>query len=478
MSSFVPQLIFVFTCIFAKTAAKVVCEDPIEISELRILQSKLCVDISGSSGGGNVVAYECEGLDDQQMILCGDGTLRNKKAPNNCLTPMADGNVMSTTCLVYPAIPDNQKWKFGRSKDFVDNGGIRQEAREIINVKSGLCLDVAKYNGEGNILTYHCENKNDQYFYFRSRGTLLAHGRLLNERSGLCLDVAGYSRGHGQNILIYNCEDAADQYFSFYENGELVNKQSRLCADVSGHDGAGNIQTRSCEDETDQMWFQPSQYCHGGYCAFRNRKSGNCIDVSGSAAILGSNVLAYSCDGAPDQSFRWLAEKWITPAVIWSAVGCNQNGKVSQQISDTISYSSSISQSTSLEISSTIEADVVFGSVSVTATVSTTLAMKWERSQTKTREVTFSCDRYDDGKPFTGGCMWQLKLTTREATKADVLSWTPMIIKCTKGNKKPHCPPFTRCADDECLLCEEMPGTRKKRSIGKLLTWEEVVKTE
>ena len=467
----------VLSTIFTNSVAKVVCEDPVEIGELRVLQSKLCVDISGRSGGGNALAFECEGLDDQQIILCGDGTLRSMRASYNCLTSTANGNVESSTCQVYPAVPDNQKWKFGRSKRFQDNGGIQQEAQEIINVKSGLCLDVTGSTGSGNMLTWHCEKANDQYFYFRSRGKLLEYGRLLNEKSRLCLDVSGISGGSAEkNVLIYDCEDHLDQYFSFYENGELINKKSRLCVDVSGNQGSGNMLIWSCEDAADQMWSQPAQYCGGGYCSFRNKKSGYCIDVSGSAAKKGSNVLAYPCDGAPDQSFKWLNKKWITPTATWSVVGCNQNGKLSHEIANTVSYSSSISQSMSIEISSTIEADVIFGSAPVTATVSSTLAMEWEKSHSNSQKVTFNCENYDTGKPFTGGCMWQLKLTTREATKQDVLSWLPLIVKCTSSNKKPHCPPFTKCVDDECKLCEDMPGARKKRTIGRLPTWEEVLK--
>ena len=479
MSDIVLHIILLLSAILPKTVAKVVCENPIEIGELRVLRSKLCVDISGRTGGGNVLAFKCEGLDDQQIIWCGDGTLRSTRASYNCLTATADGNVVSSTCQVYPAIPDNQKWKFGRSKHFLDNGGIQQEATEILNAKSGRCLDVVGSSGSGNMLTFDCQNANDQYFYFRKRGKLQKYGRLLNEKSNLCLDVSGNSGGHGKNVLIFDCEDKFDQYFSFYENGELVNKKSRLCVDVSGNHGSGNILIWSCVDATEQMWSQPFQYCNGGYCSFRNKKSGNCMDVSGSAATKGSNVLAHPCDGAPDQSFKWLNSKWVTPTATWSAVGCNQNGKLSQEISNALSYSSSISQSMSTEIGSAIEADVTFGSASVTATVSSTLAMEWERSQSNTRKVTFTCDSYDTGKSFKGGCMWQLKLTTREATKQEVLSWSPMIVKCTSGHEKPRCPPFTKCVDDECKTCEKMPGARKKRNIGgRLPTWEEVVKLE
>jgi hypothetical protein len=199
------------------------------------------------------------------------------------------------------------------------------------------------------------------------------------------------------------------------------------------------------------------------------------MDVSGSAATKGSNVLAYSCVGAPDQAFRWLNSKWIAPTATWTLVGCNQNGKISHAVSNTVSYSSSISRSMSVEVGDAIEAEVIFGGVPVTTTVSNTLLMEWERRQSQTGTVTFTCNHYDTGKPFTGGCMWKLKLDTKKATNRAVLSWSPMMVKCTRGNRKPRCPPFTKCADDDCQRCQKMPGARKKRSIDKLLTWEEVV---
>jgi hypothetical protein len=63
----------------------------------------------------------------------------------------------------------------------------------------------------------------------------MGHGRLQVEKSGLCLDVEKYG-GRG-NVQIHQCENLDDQYFDFYENGELVNKKSGLCLDVAYYDG-------------------------------------------------------------------------------------------------------------------------------------------------------------------------------------------------------------------------------------------------
>lgn len=449
----------VFTGFFSTAASQVNCVNPIEIGEVRVLKSDKCIDISGNSGKGNVLTYRCESSDDQQLIMCDDGTIRNMRS-NNCFSAgtTGSGNVVSTTCVLYPKIPDYQKWKFGRSKIFTDKGGISQEAREIINMKSGRCLDVTGIKGNGNIGTYYCTGEPDQYFYFRSRGKLLAHGRLQVQKSGLCLDVSG-SQGD-RNVLIFACEKAADQFFKFYENGELVNEKSRLCLDVLGSGGSGNVLMHQCEGAYDQMWSQPRQYCDGDYCSFRNRASGKCLDVSGSQASSGSNVLAYSCDGAPDQRFKWISGNWVTPTADWDLVGCNQNGQVSQEISNEISYSQTESETTAVEITAAIEADTVFGGASLSVSTSYSLSREWTKSQSQTTSITFTCDNYDSGKPFVRGCMWQLEVTTKERLSNNEMRWTPQIVKCTRNHEKPKCPPFTRCMDEDCTQCEDIPASR------------------
>ena len=295
-----------------RAVGAVVCTNPIQVGELRVMKSRRCVNIQGTSGRGNVNTHLCDGYGDQQLILCGDGTIRNTQSPHNCLTEIGTArarNVRSVPCQVYPAIPNYQKWRLGTSKTFVDKGGITQEAREIINVRSGRYLNVGGTDGHGNIgTTYFRDGYDDQLFYFRSRGKLVNQGRLQNQKSGLCLDVTGSSAGIGKNVLIGNCENLPDQYFFFYKNGELVNKKSGLCVNIAGYDGHGNICMHPCEDLPDQMWSRPYQYCHGDYCSFVSKKSGYCLNPVGTDARKGRNIQANMCDAGPDQRFRWVSE--------------------------------------------------------------------------------------------------------------------------------------------------------------------------
>ena len=463
MAKFLQLIFIVLACIsITKTAAQVICATPLEIGELRVKNSKHCVNIHGTEGRGDVNTDLCDGNRDQELIMCEDGTIRNTNTPNNCISPGTNGkgNVESVPCEVYPAIPDYQKWRYGRSKTFVDSGGIRQVAREIINVKSGQCLNVHGSDGTGDINTDTPDNRDDQYFYFRSRGKLVAHGRLQVQKSGLCLDVAGTTGGRGKNVFIGNCENSLDQYYNFYENGELINKKSRLCLNVEGFSGVGDVDMYPCDDKHDQMWSRPKQYCQKSYCAFRNKKSGRCINVHGYAASKGSDVNSDTCEGEADQLFRWVNESWVTPTAKWNMVGCNQNGEITQTISNTVSYTTSISTSVSVEVSAAIEADTVFGSASVTTTVSTSLAHSWEESYSGTREISYTCSNYDSGEEFTGGCMWQLQVTTKQTTNDDILKWAPHIVKCTSRNTAPTCPPFTRCGNEECTQCEDLTAAQ------------------
>eukprot|EP00794_Sanderia_malayensis_P018424 gene18424-biopygen12363 len=230
----------------------------------------------------------------------------------------------------------------GRTKWRYDAGGIIQKANEIINVASGKCLDVSGTDGHGNIGVHSCENWYDEYFYFRSRGKLIARGRLRNEKSSQCLD-----------------------------NGELVNEKSRRCLDVSGTDGTGNIQIHACKDRQDQMWSRPTFLCNGEYRSFFNKKSAQCLDVSGHDGRGG--VATYNCEGLADQRLKFVTDKWTAPVAKWVMVGCNQNGKVSQWISNTVEYSSTVTVTVGVEVSASLEADLVFAK----GTVSTKVSRHW-----------------------------------------------------------------------------------------------------
>ncbi|XP_065065016.1 galactose/N-acetylgalactosamine-binding lectin CEL-III-like [Rhopilema esculentum] len=319
-------------------------------------------------------------------------------------------------------------------------------------MESGKCLDVQGTDGTGKIQVYKCENKNDQYFYFRSRGKQIAFGRLINEKSGRCLDVSG-SDGKG-NIKIYKCEDKQDQWFRFYQNGEIVNEKSKRCVDVSGSDGTGNIQTYYCEDKRDQMWSQPKKLCNGNHCSFVNKRSNKCLDVSGKDGKGG--VKTYDCEGLSDQRFKWEAGKWTPPIAKWFMVGCNKNGKVSHSITNSVAYGSTVTKTVTIEVASSIESGLKFGSASVSISVSSSLSTAWTKSHSEASRIDFACEFHDSGAQFKGGCMWQLQVDTKKVSTGRWLTWKPQIVRCTSSDKEPSCPPFRKCSNKGCTRCKKM----------------------
>eukprot|EP00794_Sanderia_malayensis_P004034 gene4034-biopygen2512 len=155
------------------------------------------------------------------------------------------------------------------------------------------------------------------------------------------------------------------------------------------------------------MWSRPTSLCNGEYCSFFNKKSAQCLDVFGHDGRGG--VATYNCEGLADQRLKFVTDKWTAPVAKWVMVGCNQNGKVSQWISNTVEYSSTVTVTVGVEVSASLEADLVFAKGTVSTKVSTSLATAWTHSQSGTTRVIFTCENYDNQETFTGGCMWQLQ---------------------------------------------------------------------
>ena len=459
MQNFVVLIFAVSTCMFAEISAQILCADQIQIGELRVLNSRRCVNIVGTDGYGDVGTYYCDGYDDQQFILCGDGTIRNLAAPQNCLTPSGtdgEGDVSSTVCKQQYGIPNYQKWKVVKQESFKDSHGIYQVPMTFRNMKSGECLDVSGHSGKGNIKTYPCHGRPDQSFYFRSRGGLRTFGRLQNEKSDLCLDYSS------KYLKLRDCSNAKTQYFYYYENGEILNNNRRLCLDVGTKSGTGSLRFDDCADRSYQVWSRLRHQCNGDYCAFVNEKSQYCTNTEGYSAKRGSTVGVYKCDGASDQRYRWVTEKWEAANAQWTQVGCVEGGVLEHSISNTVTASKSETK----EFSSTIEASTTFYGVTLSTSVTNSLATSWENTRSGTKSLTFKCTNYPaSGKPFAGGCMWRLVIDAKKKTDHSVsLEWKSLIVKCTSNKEAPKCPPFTKCKDDACTKCVDSSGGRKKKA--------------
>ena len=115
-----------------------------------------------------------------------------------------------------------------------------------------------------------------------------------------------------------------NQWWSFYENGEIVNKGKGQCLDIRGKDaGVGSgVGLYPCESLYDQSWSTPDNLKEGDYLSFVSKKRANvCLDVKGYSGD--GNTMVYYCEGLPDQHFRFDKEAWSTPTVYWEPIACN-----------------------------------------------------------------------------------------------------------------------------------------------------------
>lgn len=432
------------------------CNDPIDEGELRYRLSKECLSVhSEPDPTSTLKTAPCSGSQKQSFIRCSDGTIRSGQYPHLCLTPDPEvDDVAAASCQVYPRVPDSQLWDWRVAANFTDIGGVMQTAFTISNRASGFHLkasDLGFLWSDSSVNLTLLEGQ----FYFRSRGKLLAHGRLLNEREDLCLDASGFDGARLTRMQINVCEDSLDHYYSYYENGELVNEKSGLCVENMNEVQEGRyhfVTLNHCREDLSQMWLRPEEYCVGDYCAFVNRARHVCLD----ALHRVSDRLAKQnpCNGTPGQRFKFVPDKWDRPTAKWTLVGCNQNGGITHSIADEVSYAREVTRAMAVEVGAKIKTEVVFASASLHATTSTSLGKTWTETRTGKKAIEFSCEHYDSGAEFRGGCMWQLEVETRETLAAfGPLRWRPQIVKCSSNQTRPLCPPFTRCKDDGCGQC-------------------------
>jgi len=432
------------------------CPEAIELGELRTFKESKCMDTKGDGNKRKLRIADCDGLDSSIQTVCNDGTIRNG-AINFCLTADKDGkgNLYYQPCEVLPQLPDYQKWKLGEEVvEFNEISGIPQVAKMFINVKSGYCLNVRNLHKGRHFRAWPCKDNQYVWFYFRDRGKLLQQGHLRCEISGECVHADGNKKM--RNVRTRTCDaDSKSQLWSYYENGELVNYDTNNCLDSKGTGKFNsNVLTYACEVKPDQMWDTPEEYSNGDFLGWRNKAEGWCLDTKGKDGS--GNILLYTCELVGDQRFQWVPTPWSTPQFNWVQVGCNEEGSLSLQISNDVSYSKSITTEIGFAITAGISGGAEFITGSASATVSSSIAWTWTNSWSESRTTGYTCDFYPNGLPWEGGCMWQLEMETSDVKKNPLL-WKAMIVRCTDGSTTPICPPFTKCNDDACVTCYGYP---------------------
>ena len=448
------------------------CRNPLHIGALWNKKSQGCVDIAGNDGAGDVYFGRCDGKDDQQMIFCGDGTIRNEQA-NLCLTVYKSYwaqyfawwvtkwhtiyYIKSQACEMIPGPSDAQLWSLTAGSNFTDSRGKRQTAFKLINKKYKSCVASKRYGVR--LSMWQC--KDAPLWYFRRRGQIKFVGRMINKKSNQCLTPN--NKGLGA-VYAGPCKVQKQQLWKWYENGDIVNAKSGQCLDVEGGSGRGKVLVWYCNGGPDNYWKNVTQLCDSdGYCGLYNvkAKGKGCLGVSGYSGV--GRAISETCGATADLRFKIEHPGnaiWTTPHVDWQLVGCNMNGAVLQEISNSYEYSEEMTSETSVEISVAYEAGVEVGGASVSKSVGinigTSLSKTWSSSRQHEKSTMYKCDSYDNGKKFVKGCMWQLNVKTKNRNNHKELSWSPQIVRCSSSQKEPKCPPFTTCLDEECTKCKEI----------------------
>ncbi|MFI5936284.1 RICIN domain-containing protein [Actinoplanes sp. NPDC051494] len=132
---------------------------------------------------------------------------------------------------------------------------------------------------------------------------------LVNRNSAKCLDArsAGTTNGtaiqqytcNGSNAQQYEIAPATDGYARINNRGNST--QALDVTNVSTADNAP-IQTWTYGGGANQQWQQVSE--GNGYFHFVNRNSGKCVDVPGASLANSVQLVQYTCNGTPAQSFR------------------------------------------------------------------------------------------------------------------------------------------------------------------------------
>merc|ERR1711860_50418 len=91
-------------------------------------------------------------------------------------------------------------------------------------------------------------------------------------------------------------------------------------------------------------------------------------------------------------------------------------------------------------------------------------------SHSELKRNEFECEYYDNGDKFIGGCMWQLQVEFKSNINNDSLRWSPQIVRCTGSMIEPKCPPFHKCVNKICNLCEEEGLKEEQKPRGLFLS--------
>ena len=132
--------------------------------------------------------------------------------------------------------------------------------------------------------------------------------------SGKCLDLPGGQTGDGALAIQYDCHGGPNQQWSIEAvddtNYRIVSRMSGKCigTDPGGAAAGGHIVQSQCGKSPAQLWVLES-VSNGS--VIRNEANRLCLDVPGGSLANGAKPIAWACNGASNQTWRYVSP--ITP---------------------------------------------------------------------------------------------------------------------------------------------------------------------
>jgi hypothetical protein len=134
-------------------------------------------------------------------------------------------------------------------------------------------------------------------------------GTVQSLASGKCLDLPGGQSGDGTAPIQYACRGGPNQLWNIETGGNTGGDAgsrivSRLAGKCIGADPGGPVALSACDASPAQRWTLDDT---GDGFVIKNAATHFCLDVPGGSLADGAKPIAWSCNGGPNQVWRYVS---------------------------------------------------------------------------------------------------------------------------------------------------------------------------
>ena len=223
----------------------------------------------------------------------------NSSAPYVCAAVEGGETANGTPVLAYSCsgAPD-QQWNYVAGQFYglgTANGNFTCLDVKGAGTSPGTLVDLYKCNG----------GQNQQWKIINGADIGLPASTLIrSNQSNLCLDSAGPSAGGGKQLVINDCSGTTSQNWNIRTIQLQLNTNAPyVCAALQGGETANNtpVIAYSCSGAGDQLWTYVAGQLYGS-----SPPAGpfNCLDVKGAGTAAGTLVDLYECNGGQNQQWK------------------------------------------------------------------------------------------------------------------------------------------------------------------------------